>query len=207
MGTLYRIVLQDICKRQRFWWRRVQVSFPLIVGTKTYDLSTVVTIPANALTEIAFDEITKFSLILQSSPLQFQELVPVFDSETLVEMFNNATNVAPSRYTMDAGDFKTIRIDPPDKAYSAYLIGWGMPNPASDTVNDVVPLVPPWGHNTIVSGLNAKVFKFAYGSKNPKTIDAQEEYEQGLADLMQKKQFDPNYKLQLTLNENAVRST
>jgi hypothetical protein len=92
-------------------------------------------------------------------------------------------------------------------AYSALIVGWGMPNPATDSTSDAVPLIPPWGHNTIVSGLNARIFKFAYGSKNEKTIDAMEEYELGLQDLMSKRQFDPNYKNQLTLSENAVRST
>jgi hypothetical protein len=33
------------------------------------------------------------------------------------------------------------------------------------------------------------------------------EYEQGLEDLMQRKQFDPNYRLQMNLAESAVRST
>jgi hypothetical protein len=116
-------------------------------------------------------------------------------------------NFPGGRYTMDAGDYKTLRLDPPDLAYTAFLVGWGMPSPASDSTNDAVPLIPPWGHNTIVAGMNAKIFKFAYGSKNEKTMDAMEEYEQGLQDLMAKRQFDPNYKLQMSLSEDAVRST
>lgn len=203
--SLYRFVVQDIAKRQRFWWRRVQVNFLLSINVPTYDLTNATLFPS--LTEIALDEITKFTLITSPNPLQVAELVPVFDPETLIEMQNNTQTQQPGRYTMDAGDYKLIRIDPPDAAYSAYIIGWGMPNPASDSANDNVPLIPPWGHNVIVSGMNAKIFKFAYGSKNAKTIDAQEEYELGLQDLMQRKQFDPSYKLQLTLNENAVQST
>lgn len=200
-------MVQDICKRERFWWRRIQVTFSLVIGTPTYDLTTIVTVPANALSEIAFDEITKFTLILAANPLQVTELVPVFDPETLIEMQNNTVNQQPGRYTMDANDYKKIRIDPPNKAYTAYLIGWGMANPASDSVTDTVPLIPPWGHNTIVAGMNAKIFKFAYGSRNEKTLDAAAEYEQGLQDLAQRKQFDPNYRLQMTLSEDAVRST
>jgi hypothetical protein len=207
LGTLYRVVLQDICKRQRFWWRRIQVNFPLVIGQTTYDLTTITTVPANALKEIALDEITKFTLILSPSPLQKAELTPIFDPEAVIEMQNNTQNSQPGRYTMNHGDYKTLLIDPPDAAYNSYIIGWGMPNPPSDTTNDNVPLIPPWGHNTVVAGLMVKIFKFAYGTENPKTVDALAEYEQGIADLEQRKQFDPNYRLQLTLNESAVRST
>jgi len=205
--TLYRLVLQDIAKRERFWWRRVQVQFTLGVGTPTYDLTSITTVPANALAEIALDEINKFTLILTPSPLRVAELTPVFDAETLIEMQNNTVNQAPARYTMDANDYKVIRIDPPDLAYKAYIVGRGMPNPPSDSVTETVPLIPPWGHNTIVAGLVWKIFKWQYGSKNDKTTDALAEYEQGIADLAQRKQFDPNYRLQMTLSEDAVRST
>jgi hypothetical protein len=205
LQTLYRFVVQDICKRQRFWWRRVQVTFNLTIGTPTYDLTDITLFPD--LFEIALDEITKFTLITSPNPLQVAELVPVFDPETLIEMKNNVSTQQPGRYTMDAGDYKVLRVDMPDAAYQAYIVGWGMANPGSDTFTTKVPLIPTWGHNTIVMGIVAKVFKFAYGSENPKTMDAIAEYEQGLQDLMQRKQFDPNYKLQMSLNESAVRST
>lgn len=205
LQNLYRFVIQDICKRQRFWWRRLLVNFPLTIGTKTYDLTNAALFPT--LTELAIEEITKFTIILAPSPLQTFELVPVFDPETLIEMTLNATNQSPARYTMDANDYKILRIDPPDTAYQSYIVGWAMPNPATDSATTTVPLIPPWGHNTIVSGMNAKIFKFAYGSKNEKTLDAMAEYEQAIQDLESKKQFDPNYRLQMTLNEHAVRST
>lgn len=200
LQSLYRFVLQDIAKRQRFWWRRVFATLPIVANTKTYDISALIT-------DTLFEEITKFTIITSPNPLQTVELTPVFDPETLIEMNVNTTQVQPSRYTMDANDYKTLRIDPSDLNYTAYLVGWGMPNPASDSTSDAVPLIPPWGHNTIVAGMNAKIFKFAYGSKNEKTLDAMAEYEQGLQDLMSKKQFDPNYRSQLILAEDAVRST
>lgn len=214
--SLYRFVVQDICKRERFWWRRIQFSFNLVAGQPTYDLTTVVTVPATAMTEVLLDEITKFTLILSPSPLQVAELVPVFDAATLIEMINNTQPSSPGnpavpgalgRYTMDTTGINVIRTDPPDLAYKAFIVGWAMPNPASDSTNDAVPLIPSWGHNTIVAGICAKVFKFAYGSKNEKTTDAMGEYELGLQDLMQRKQFDPNYTLQMALTESAVRST
>lgn len=215
-SALYRFVLQDICKRQRFWWRRVVFSFQLAAGTPTYDLTQVTTTPANAMTEILLDEITKLTLILTTNPIQTAEFVPVFDPEAVIELVNNNTLTSPSqgnaqapggRYTMDTSGINVIRIDPPDAVYTAYLAGWGMPNPASDTTNDAVPLIPAWGHNTIVLGLVAKVFRWAYGSGNAKTVDAVAEYEQAIQDLAQRKQFDPNYRLQLSMQGNAVRST
>lgn len=212
-------MVQDICKRQRYWWRRGYCTFPLVVGQPTYLLTSALTglSPATALTEIAVEEITKFSILLSPNPYQTAEFVPVFDPETLIDMINNQTLTSPTvsnqtgqpggRYTIDGNSSNVLRIDPPDMAYQASMVFWAMANPGTDSTNDAVPLIPSWGHNTIVAGLNAKIFKFAYGSKNEKTIDAQEEYEQGLQDLMSKKQFDPNYRSQLSLSESAVRST
>lgn len=205
LQSLYRIVCQDICKRERFWWRRMLVNFTLTPGQTTYDLTSATIFPA--LTEIALDEITKFSLVLTPNPYQAAELTAVFDPETLISMQQNTIQQTPGRYTIDANGYSVLRVDPPDMNYSATLVGWGMANPATDSATDTVPLIPAWGHSTIVSGLNAKIFKFAYGSKNEKTLDAMAEYEQGMQDLMQRKQFDPNYKNQLILRESAVRST
>lgn len=205
LPNIYRLVVQDIAKRERFWWRRIQVSFPITAGTTTYDLTSGTLFPS--LAEIALDEITKFTIITSPSPLQVVELTPIFDPESVIEMQNDPSAMQPARYTMKPGDYKTILIDPPDINYTAFIIGWGMPNPATDSSNDAVPLIPPWGHNTIVAGMMAKIFRFAYGSSNPKTQDAVMEYEQGIQDLQMRKQFDPNYRSTLSLAEDAVRST
>ena len=217
LQTIYRLVLQDICKRERFWWRRKQFSFNLVVGQPTYDLSTITTTPANVLQEVLLDEITKFTLVLTTSPVQVAEMVPIFDPEAILELVNNTTITSPSqgnvnspggRYTLGAdNDYHTIRIDPPDAAYQAYMVGWGMPNPGSDSTNDDVPLIPPWGHNTIVEGMKAYIFEWAYGPEDSKAIGATRRYEQAIQDLQQRKQFDPNYRLQMSLSEDAVRST
>ncbi len=217
LQSLYTFVLQDICKRQRFWWRRIAFNFQLVAAQPTYDLTQITTVPANVMTGIAIEEITKFTVILTPSPYQVAEFVPVFDPEAIIDMIYNTAVVSPTspnptgqpggRYTMDANDYKTLRIDPPDNAYTAFIVGWAMPSPATDSASDVVPLIPPWGHNTIVEGMNAKIFRFAYGSKNEKATDAQTAYELGIQDLESKRQFDPNYKLQLSLREGAVRST
>jgi hypothetical protein len=218
LKSLYTFVVQDICKRQRFWWRRVQFNFNAVANTQTFDLTTVVTVPANAMAEILLDEITKFTLILTPNPFQVAEFVPVYDPETLIEMINNVTPAAPNnpspqfpgaggRYTIDPSGINVVRIDPLDINYTAYVVGWGMPSPASDSTNTNVPLIPAWGHNAIVEGMKAYLFEFAYGAENPKAVKAMQRYEQALQDLMQRKQFDPNYRLQMSLTEAAVRST
>lgn len=211
--------MQDICKRQRYWWRRGYLTFPLVVGQPLYTLNSSLAglSPASALTEIAIEEITKFSILLSPNPYQTAEFVPVFDPETLIDMINNTALTSPTignltgqpggRYTIDGNSSNVLRIDPPDAAYQASMVFWAMADPGTDSATDAVPLIPSWGHNTIVAGINAKIFKFAYGSKNEKTLDAQMEYEQGLQDLMSKRQFDPNYRSQLSLSEDAVRST
>ena len=218
LSTLFNFVCQDICKRQRFWWRRIQFSFQLVSGTPTYDLTQITTTPANLLNNLAIEEITKFTVLLTATPYLVAQFVPVFDPEALIDMLNNSNLTSPltgnalngqpgGRYTMDANDFKILRIDPPDFNYTATVVGWAMPNPPTDVADDTVPLIPPWGHNTIVAGMMAKIFRFAYGTSNQKTVDAAAEYEQGIHDLEMRKQFDPNYRSQLILSESAVRST
>lgn len=218
LQTLYRFVLQDICKRERFWWRRIYVNFTATAATQTFDLTTVATTPATAMTEILLDEITKFVIILTTTPFQVVEFSPVFDPETLIEMIQNTVPAPPSnpspqfsgaggRYTMDPSGINVVRIDPLDINYSAYIVGWAMPNPASDSTNDTVPLIPAWGHNTIIEGMKAYIFDFAYGPENSKAIGAMKRYEQAIQDLAQRRKFDPNYRLQMSLQEDAVRST
>src|ERR1700676_1803574 len=93
LQSLYRFVVQDIAKRQRFWWRRILVDFTLTPNQTTYDLTNAALFPT--LAEIAMEEITKFTLILTSNPYQVAELVPIFDPESLVDMTNNIQQVAP----------------------------------------------------------------------------------------------------------------
>jgi hypothetical protein len=225
LQSIYRLVLQDICKRERFWWRRIVFNFNAAASTQTFDLTTVVTVPANAMTEILLDEITKFLLILTPSPFQTAELFPSFDPETLIDMINNNQPAPPNnpspqfpgaggRYTMDTSGVNVVRIDPLDINYTAYIVGWAMPNPASDSANDAVPLIPAWGHNTIFEGMKWMIFDWVYGFDNPKTVSARARYEQGIQDLAQRKQFDPRYRPQLITTEDssgamlgAIRST
>lgn len=206
MKALFAFVCQDICKRQRFWWRRGLVTFTIQANVSTYDLSTITTVPESQLSEIGVEEVIKLQIITSQSPLTFTDLGPVFDADSLIGMMANTTPIQPGQYTMEANDYKTLRVDLPDADYTAYLAFWGISNPATDSSSDAVPLIPPWGHNAIVAGLNAKIFKFAYGSKNPKTIDAEKEYEQAIDDLQMKSNFSPNKRTQVILGEAAIQS-
>lgn len=205
-NSLFAFVCQDICKRSRFWWRRLIVTWPLTANTPTYDFTNAALFPS--LKEIAVEEIQRFTLIIAAGPpLQEVRLMPIFDSEGIIEMTLNTTLAQPARYTIDPLTYSKLRIDPPDLNYTAYIVGWAMPNPAADSVNDVVPLIPPWGHNAIVEGMKAKIFEFAYGPESGKATGARELYEAAILDLLSKKQFDPTYILQLNVKEHAIRST
>ena len=202
LQSLYRFVVQDIAKRQRYWWRRVLAPLTITPPTTKYDLTAIA-----GFSEIAFDEITKFTIITSPNPLQVVDLTPLFDPEAIILMTANTTAAQPGRYTMAAGDYKTVQIDIPDTTYQAYIVGWGMPNPATDSTNDAVPLIPPWGHNAIVEGMKAQIFAFAYGDGHAKTVRSEKAYEQGILDLQTREKFDPNYRRQMSLQENAVQST
>ena len=80
LQKLYECACQHVCKQNRFWWRKKWISFSLVVGTKTYDLTSITTTPT--LTETGAEEIIKWQLVTTTgSSTTFPEIAPVFDDE------------------------------------------------------------------------------------------------------------------------------
>jgi hypothetical protein len=207
----FAYVLQDFCGRNRFWWRQLYTTFQTVAGTQTYDLTSVTLSPA--LPEIAIEEITQIGLVSigQNPPIGY--LSPIFDPETIIEMKQgvniNGLNVPapPSRFAMDFNDYKTLLLDAPDGIYTLAVTGWAMPNPAKDSTNAAVPVVPPWHHKAIVDGMEAYIWSKIYGPQNDKYVTANAKYEASIALAQARPRFSTNYAQQLIQSEDAVRST
>lgn len=204
------IVLQDFCARNRFWWRKGSFSFNTMQGTPTYDLTLITTTPA--LTELAIEEIIVLQMFQSATP-QLVTMEPVLDDEQIgfmVEGFNangTAGQVTPERYTFDPNDYKVIRIDAPNGVYKLRAQCWLMPNPQSDSVNDAIPLVPPWHHKTIVAGMEAYIWKRVYGPGDDKYITAKQEYEDDILNAQARPSFTTNRANHMVSSEQAIRST
>lgn len=198
MNLLFASTCQDICKRGRHWWRKWDVTFNLTQGVSTYDLTVAANFTPN-LTDIAVEEIAHVILILQQgSPTQQQtvELTPIFDQMGISSMKQNTQQAQPSRYTIDPSTWNSLRVDPPDATYLTEMMFWAMPNLAKENASDTVPIIPPFYHNIVVEGMEARVNKRVYGADDSRYIDAKESYEQSILTMMMRPQFTPNYSRQ-----------
>jgi len=208
--ALFSFICQDICKRKRYWWRKITVSFQTTIGSvaTNYDLLSISTTPS--ISELVFEEISEILLMKQpiANNPQFSRLTPIFDGFGRASILQNNIQGPPGRYGFINNDWHNLTLDPSDQAYTLYIDGWAMPNPATDSDVDTVPLIPPWGHNTIVHGMCMTIWGNAYGMSDSRAADYEEKYEQGINDLQMRAQFTSDSNVQLiNSTEHAVRST
>lgn len=206
LQKLYEFSCQHVCKQNRFWWRKKYITFPLVVGTTTYDLTSITTTPT--LVETGVEEIIIWKLVSTvGSTLSFPELNPVFDDEGVFSMLEATTNVQPARYVMGLDALQTLRIDPPDQAYSTRLTFWAMPNFSDESTSTTVPVIPPWHHNAIVECMTAEILENTYGLQDVKATTMRARYQASLQDMQMRPRFTTNYVQSLASQEDAVRST
>lgn len=195
MNLLFSTTCQDICKRGRHWWRKWDVTFNITQGTTLYDFTNPALFTPN-LTNIAVEEIIGVVLITATSPLQTVDLTPIFDRQGIIAMKNNTVLSQPSRYTIDPSTWNMLRVDLPDQTYLAEMTFWAMPNLAKETTSGAVPVIPPFYHDCIVNGMEARVNRRVYGPKDARYVDSAAAYEACIMNMMMRPQFTPNYNRQ-----------
>lgn len=206
LQKMYEFAVAHVCKQNRFWWRKKLITFNMVIGTTTYDLTSITTTPA--LTETGIEEVIKWELVITpgTNP-SIVKLTPIFDDEAIFTMLENTTNGQPSRYTMGVDAFQTLRVDPPDSAYKTRMSFWAMPSFADDSTNTIVPMVPAWHHNAIVECMAAQIFENVYGLQDVKTMTMQSRYQKTLTDMQMRPEFTTDYVQTLATQEDAVQST
>lgn len=216
MNLLFSSVVMDICKRARFWWRKLDITFSMTQGVSTYDFSSITTTPS--ITGVAVEEVVVLALILQAPSNNVQinspELTPIFDAAGFREMKQNTSQGQPSRYCMGIDDWKTLRVDPPDQTYTAEMTFFGMPMPASisdtiDAASNEIPLIPPFYHDAVVNGLCARINRRVWGPKDARYLDDKASYEECILRMMMREQFTSNVQKQWTSTDSqaAIQST
>ena len=206
LSKLYEFACAHVCKQNRFWWRKKFVTFNLVAGTTTYDLTSITTTPA--LTETGVEEIITWKIVVaDSSGTTFPELIPIFDDEGVFSMLENTVSAQPGRYAMGVDALQTLRIDPPDQAYKSRLTFWAMPNFSDDSSSTAVPLIPPWHHNAIVECMAAEILENVYGLQDIKATTMRARYQATLTDMQMRPRFTTNYTQSIASSEDAVRST
>lgn len=211
LKLLYSSVLMDICKRNRFWWRKLDITFSLTQGTTTYDFSKITTTPSIA--GIAVEEITVIALILQppstNTLINAPELTPIFDAAGFRAMKQNTSQAQPSRYVMGIDDWKTLRVDPPDQTYTAEMTFWAMPMASStgdiSVESNTIPLIPPFYHDAVVNGLEARINKRVWGPKDSRYISAKADYEACILNMTMRPQYTSNFSRQWTSTDDSTQ--
>jgi len=214
LPQLFAFICQDICKRKRYWWRKVTASFQTVAGSSShnYDLAASTSILTPTLSDVAIEEITTLLLVLPTvaNVPQFAQLTPIFDDVGRVSILQNSQAAQPGRYCFLNNDWHNLTLDPSDAVYTIFLTAWAMPNPSTDDSTDSVPLIPPWGHNAIVEGMVAYIWENAYGLRDERTIDYKKRYEDSIFNLQMRPQFTTDANTQVIStgsNGGAIRST
>lgn len=210
LNLLFSTTVQDICKRQRFWWRKLDVTFSLTQGKTTYDFTDATINFSQSLAEIAVEEMITLALILQTSPsLNAPELLPIVDPMGIRAMKQNPSQGQPSRYTMGIDGWNVLRIDPPDQTYTAEMTFWAMPIINTDQSVNTIPLIPPFYHNAIVEGMESRICKRVYGADDRRYLDSQASYEASILKMAMRPQFTTGISRQWVSSDSnaATQST
>jgi hypothetical protein len=195
--------IQKFCAEKRFWWRKKTLTLSTSPMVATYDLAAIATTPAGAGVEV--EEITE--LVWVEDAARVHSLEPIFDDLSVIELIENGTPGQPASYTIDPNSHQTLRINPPAGAYTLRMSFWAMPNPASDDVSDVVPVVPKYLHYVLADRLEMDILRRLYGPQDAKYLTAKAEYEDGVQKAMAKNSFEASKAVQFVTRESAVRST
>lgn len=208
-NDLFNDVEQELCAEFRFWWLHKRLTFPTVSNTPIYDLSTITTTPTGAGPYV--DEITR--VVLVDAQGNVCELEPVFDDTSVTEMVAATTsNNKPSNWTIESNDltlFQTLRLFPvPDGVYTIYVYFWAKPNPAADSSDDNIYVVPATQHHMLKTGLEKEVWRLKFGEQDPKYTTALAQYNKKVAQAKIRPSFSTQ-KDRLFINTDceAIRST
>lgn len=207
-NDLFTDVLQEFCAEHRFWWLKKRLTFSTAASTPTYDLTAVTTAPANAGPYV--DEIIKVILIDSSG--NECPLTPIFDAEAIVSMATDSTSAQPASWTVETNDltaYQTLRLSKiPNGIYTVHVVFWAMPNPAADSSDDSITLVPATKHHILKTALEKEVWRLAYGEQDPKFKTALELYNKKVAQAKIRPSFSAQKEVYFSnQQEEAIRST
>mgnify|MGYP005815899601 CR=1 FL=1 len=173
-------VIQDLCSRHRWYWRRKRYTFNTAQGTETYDLTDSSVIASSGGLDV--EEIIKNSVFLVNGATKSQ-LGVLFDEDLQQSaILNAATQDVPEAVFIEPGTSQTLRVTPtPNGAYPIYFFAWAMPNGDYDGATGAIPLIPKYMHPILVKGLEAQINRYTIGEGSAKYMAASAEYESGIA--------------------------
>lgn len=201
---------QEFCAEKRFWWRHKKFTFPTVAGTPTYDLTdtgTVVTTPTGAGPFV--EEITFVGRVDGTS---ISELEAIFGDVALAEWSTDSSQDKPGLWTIDDTSLtnsQTLRLHKiPNAVFTMHVAAWMMPNPAVDTSDDVIYIIPPIWHHALQTCVEKEIWRLKYGEQDPKYITALNLYNKKVAAASAQPSFSTAKEVKLRRNDGrAIRST
>jgi hypothetical protein len=201
---------QEFCSEHRYWWRHKEFTFPTVAGTDTYDLSdtsVVVTTPTGAGPFV--EEITHITM---EDAGNIADLDPVFDDHTIAAWDLETTQDKPGVWTISGRSLTSTQIlrlhKVPSGVFVMHVAAWMMPNPAVDTSDDVIYIIPPIWHHALQTCVEKEIWRMVYGEEDPKYVTALNLYNKKVAAAKKKPSFSTQRE-QFFSNqqEEAIRST
>jgi hypothetical protein len=173
-------VVQDLCSRKRWFWRKKRYTITTVAGTSTYDLSSSSVIASAG--GIDVEEIIKDSVVYVLGPTQLSRMGVIFDEDLQMKAIEDtSTTGEPTAIFIEPGSYQTVRVTPvPAGVYTISFMAWAMPNSDFDGILTSVPLVPKYMHPVLVKGLETQILRYTIGEGAAKFTTANGEYEAGI---------------------------
>jgi hypothetical protein len=202
-------VMQDFAQGYRYWWRKKRFTFVTAAATPTYDLTAITTTPTGA--GVFVEEIT--AVVGLGGTSGNWTLNPVTDDEAIAGYVNDAVTAdKPSVWMPEDNDLvnaQILRFGPiPNGVYTLQVHAWMLPNPAQDSADDRIYIIPPWLHHVVQSGLETEVWRLTYGAEDARYVTAKQTYEAKKAQAKLKRSIDSSHAMQYkNFGNESVRST
>lgn len=164
------LALDQFCNFKRFWWRKKDFILPLLVGTASYDFST-----------LAPDFAGEFEHVYLLGPDGSSircALDPILTDGGLISAKTNTVPNTPNSFLLDVTtSLFTLRLQAPSNvAQSLYVTYWASPMVTDVDNTEAIPLVPQNLHYGLFNMLERRVYEVLYGQGDERYAIKDAEY-------------------------------
>ncbi len=194
-------MLAEFCRENHFWWREKHATFNTAVGTKEYDL----TADAGANAD-DFDEL-RYAWRIDSAT-EKTELLQLHSSIDQAAAIEATTNDTVSSCFIKPGSPQTLHLGAPANAVKKVRIAyWAVPQPAVDTTDEVIPLVPGSLHWALATAMEAHILVQLFGENDPRAVVALARRERAVQKAAKLRSWSSQRVFEMRASEDAVRAT
>jgi hypothetical protein len=193
--------LQDLCRENRWPFRRMRGTFTSVAGTKTYDLTSA--------TYGDMDDLEEVIAVYYVNGTTVYKVGPSAQSDDMVSDLIATDSGDPSRYTLEPGTEGTIRFDKCSSVRTFYVYYWAIPNPSIEDTDDTIALLPSKYHYVLLQYVTAMFWALLPGEgiSGPNATAAYNLYLRQLDLMKRKSAFSTQETRSFKSTEAAVRAT